>query len=94
MAIADGLVRAVAWVWELDFVTQLFFAIWHAVSEDDAHEFVEVVAAFSCAADVDVDEVTQRWTFIRVFGITECGFGSVGAQVCSRGQRHVDYRAC
>jgi len=58
MAITDGLIRAVAWVRELDFIAEFFFAVWYAVGEDDAHGFVEVVTAFPRAADVDVDEVT------------------------------------
>ena len=58
VTVADSLVCAVAWVWELDFVAELFFTVWHAVGKDYAHRFVEVVAAFSRAADVNVDEVT------------------------------------
>jgi hypothetical protein len=67
----------------LDFVAELFFAVWHAVGEDDAYGFVEVVAAFSGAADVNVNEVTQGWSFVWVFGVAERGFGSVGTQVCA-----------
>lgn len=68
MAVTDGFVGAVSWVWELDFVAEFFFAVGNAVSEDDADGFVEVVASFARAADVDVYQVAQRRSFVGVFG--------------------------
>jgi len=59
---ANGFVRREPWLGIRNLVSQSFLTVRYTVCKDDTDALVKIEAALGGTADVEVDEISKRWS--------------------------------